>query len=129
MTKEYLFIVYKVINKLKKDRIKRDKLKKDKLKRDILIRDGIKKDILESEIRKVEMRTKIEKLEIIAEEAAKIRRRFFENSKVFYKNGSWAKVRGWPGKLAIEAGNEPTELSLCFQAILLVNENLKIVNF
>jgi hypothetical protein len=40
---------------------------------------------MESEIREAEMRTKIEKLETIAEETAKIKRRFFENSKGFYK--------------------------------------------
>jgi hypothetical protein len=64
---------------------------------------------MESGIRKAEMITKIEKLEMIAEETAKIRRRFFENSKGFYKktkNGvSWINITGTPDRAAIEVGN------------------------
>jgi hypothetical protein len=43
---------------------------------------------MESETREAEMITKTEKLEIIAEETAKIRRRFFANSKVSIKRAA-----------------------------------------
>ena len=96
-------------DQLEKNRKKRDKLDKDKLKSDILRREKQEKDKMESEMGESEIRTKMEKLEVIAEEAAKIRSRFFERSKGFYKktkNGvSWIKITGSPDRAAIEAGN------------------------
>jgi hypothetical protein len=57
-------------------------------------------------VRETEMRTKMEKLEIIAKEAAKVRRRFFANSMGFYKKGgSWVKATS---SLDRAAGNNAT---------------------